>query len=88
MIYALGHVNLIKLSKQVVGIADEVLVYQVYEFVFCAVLNFIVILGLSECSEVLAHEVVEIDIHGGCHAFFIHCRAAVTEEIEVLHPTN
>ena len=89
MINSLGQLHAVEIGQDAVGVAHEVLVDEVDELVLGRVLHLIVVLGLSECGEVLGSlELVEVDVELTGHALAGHGLPSVPEEVEVVHATH
>ena len=83
MVDSLGHLNVVQLIQDVVGVANEVLVNEIHELVLSGVLNLTVALGLAEGDEFLAIEIVHVDLDLAGHALAGHGLTSVAEEVEV-----
>lgn len=88
MINSLGHLNFIKLCKDVVRVANEMLVHKVHELVLGRVLKLVVALGLAVSDEILSIEIIQVYFDLASHALALHILAAVAEEVKVFNTTN
>ena len=88
MINSLCHLNLVKLIKNVIGVANEMLVHKVHKLVFGRVLKLVVALGLAVSDEVLSIEIIQIDFDLASHPFASHSLSSIAEEVEILNSTD